>query len=181
MERTTLADQIGSVMKETTLVPVEDGSVELHEPGVMKVVVEGVPEGARVIDMRKIGSLRGIRDGVWKRICDYLVIWRTGDGDEAVFVEIKKTLTEQPRGKEQLRRSLPYLDYLRSLCRIEYGPGWSPARVPTRYVLIGKRTSEQLAKQRVSRGHFLPNALHEGITVRQLVGSRLRFAWLEGD
>lgn len=180
MERTTLADQIEPIMKDTALVPVRDGYVELHEPNVMKVVVAGVPEGARVINMRKIGSLSGIRDGMWKRICDYLVIWRTGDRDEAVFVELKKTLSD-PRGREQLRRSLPYLDYLRSLCRIEYGPGVSPAWLPTRYVLIGKRTSGHLAKQRVSRGHSLPNASHEGITIRQLVGSRLQFAWLEGD
>ena len=180
MEEATLADQIGPIMKDTALVPVRNGSVELHEPNVMKVVVEGVPVGARVINMRKIGSLKGIRDGVWKRICDYLVIWGTGDGDEAVFVELKKTLADA-RGREQLLRSLPYLDYLRSLCRIEYGPGMSPARLPTRYVLIGKRTSEHLAKQRVSRGHSLPDASHEGITIRQLVGSPLQFAWLAGD
>ena len=180
MERTTLADQIGPIMKDTALVPVEDGNVELYERNVMKVVVEGVPEGARVINMRKIGSLNGIRDGVWKRICDYLVIWRTGDRDEAVFVELKKTLSDR-RGREQLRRSLPYLDYLRSLCRIEYGSGVSPARLPARYVLIGKRTSGHLPKQKVSRGHFLPDASHDGITIRQLVGSRLRFAWLKGD
>lgn len=178
MVRTALADQIGPIMKDTALVPVRDGNVELHEPNVMKVVVEGVPEGARVINMRKIGSLNGIRDGVWKRICDYLVIWRTGDRDEAVFVELKKTLSD-PRGREQLRRSLPYLDYVRSLCRIEYGS--SPPGVLARYVLIGRRTSPGLAKQRVSVGSSLPDAIHEGITIQRFVGSRLRFSKLSGD
>ena len=109
--------------------------------------------------MRRIGRLQGIRDGKWTKVCDYLVVWRTAIGDHgrdnAMFVELKKTLAgDRSGGMEQLRRSRPYLDYLRSVCRVEFGAISPPMGVPTRYVLIGERLSQHLAKQRVSRGHL---------------------------
>ena len=72
MDRVTLADQIAPIMKDVALMPIKEGHVELREPKVMKVVVAGVPEGARVINLRKIGRLSGIRDGPWKKSCDHL-------------------------------------------------------------------------------------------------------------
>ena len=53
-----------------------------------------------------------------------LACWSFSQGgqDQAVFVELKKTLDEdQSRAMEQLRRSLPLLDYLLSVCRIHFG------------------------------------------------------------
>ena len=93
--------------------------------------------------------------------------------------ELKQTLSDEEKAMEQLRWSLPYLDHLRSVCRIECGT--PPRRVPAQYVVIGKKTTPYLAKQRVSGDHALPNVSHKGITIRRLVGSRLRFAWLKGD
>ena len=55
MERVTLADQIAPIIKDGALVPIKDGRVELREPKVMTVVVAGLPDCARVINMRKIG------------------------------------------------------------------------------------------------------------------------------
>lgn len=62
----------------------------------------------------------------------------------------------------------------------EGGHAW-PRRVPPRYVMIGKKTTPYLAKQRVSGDAALPNVAHQGITIHRLVGSRLRFSWLKGD
>ncbi len=180
MDRVTLAEQIAPIMRDDVLVPVKDGRVELREPEVMTVEVAGLPDGTTVIDMRKIGLLSGIRrDGPWRQSCDYLLVCRTAGGDEAVFIELKRTLSDKRKGMEQLRWSLPYLDHLRSVCRIEYGA--SPRRVPARYVMIGKKTVPHLAKQRVSGDPALPSVSHEGITIRRLAGSRLSFCSLKGD
>ena len=166
-------------MENDLLVPIKDGRVKLHEPKVMTVLVAGLPEGTTVIDMRKIGPLSGIRHGPWKQSCDYLLVCRTGGGDEVVFVELKRTLSDEQKAKEQLRWSLPYLDHLRSVCRIKCGA--SPRRVPVHYAIVGKRTTRHLGKQRVSGDPALPDVSHHGITIHRLVGSRLRFAWLKGD
>ena len=179
MHRVTLADQIASIMKDEALVPIKDGQVELREPQAkMKVVVAGLPDGARVIDLDEIGKLKGIRNGPWKQSCDFLLVCRTRGSDEVVFVELKRTLSDERKGMEQLRWSPPYLDHLRSVCRIEYGA--SPRRVPARYVMIGEKPSPRLAKHRVSGGHAFPNVSHAGITIQRFVGSRIRFAWLDG-
>lgn len=142
-------------------------------------IVRAIDEGSTVIDMGEMGELRGIQDGHRKRKCDYLLVCRTGGGNEAVFVELKLKLSDEKKAKEQLRWSLPYLCHLRSVCGVEYGA--SPRRVPARYVMIGERLGPRLSKQRVSGGHSLPSVSHEGITIQRLVGSRLRFSWLNGD
>ena len=172
-------DQVLRVLKPKARVPIRNGEVVLREHNVMDVVLAEVPAGVMIINMRRIGSLSGIREGAWKKACDYLLIRRSKGGAEAVFVELKKNLTD-PRGKEQLRRSLPYLDYIRSLCRIEYGAMSSPKRVLARYVLIGKRTTPGLAKQGVTAGPVFSSEPYEGITIQRYVGSRIRFAWLDG-
>ena len=177
---TSLADQVCTILEDRVKVPVQNGKIKLRERGVMDVEVDGVPPGATVVNMRRIGSFSGLGNGPWKKICDFLLVWRSEGMDRAIFVELKKTLSDGIRGSEQLRRSLPYLDYLRAVCRIEYCSEIPSRRVPVRYVLIGKRSSPKLAKQRVTRGYSFPDMSHRGITVKRLVGRRFRFARLRG-
>ena len=165
-------------MKEKALVPISNGSVQLREPRVMEVKLANVPPGVTVVNLQRIGDLSGVLDGRWKSKCDFLLICPTDGVDEAIFVELKKNLSDEDKGKEQLRRSLPYLEYLRSVCRIEHG---SATRVSARYVLIGEKLSPLIAKQRVSGGHFVSHGQYLDIKVRMLVGNRLRFGWLWGD
>ena len=146
----------------------------------MNVEVDGVSRGTTVINMRKIGSFSGLGSGPWKKICDFLLVLRSDGADHAIFVELKKTLSDGIKGSEQLRRSLPYLDYLRAVRRIAYRLEIPPRRIPVRYVLIGARSSPKLAKQRVARGYSSPDMSHHGITVKRLVGRRFRFARLGG-
>ena len=144
----------------------------------MKVEVAGVPSGVTAIDMRRIGNLSGVKYGKWKQSCDYLLVCEFEGKDVAVFVELKKTLgPDQKKGMEQLRRSLPLLEYLRSICRIHHGVKTDNSGVDTRYFLIGEKISQRLDKQRVksSRGLSTPTEKHEDITVNIFVGSRVRF------
>ena len=88
----------------------------------MKVEVAEVPPQFTALDMRKIGSLPGLKSGNWKKACDYLLVFNQGSRDYAIFVELKKTLYEdKAEGMEQLRRSLPYLKYLHTVCRLQFG------------------------------------------------------------
>ena len=172
-----LAAQIEGILKDKALVPVRNGNVVLDEPSVMKIELADIPDGVTIINMRRIGRLSGLRDGEWQKVCDFLVIRRADGANEAIFVEMKKTLSEK-KGMEQLRRSLPHLQYLRSVCRVEHGSANVASRMSARYVLIGQRAVPLLAKQRVSGGHRLPSEAYRGIEVHRLVGGRLPFAWL---
>ena len=85
----------------------------------MRVKVVGLPAGFIAIRIEKVGHTSKISDGSWKQICDYLLVVESGDRTHAVFVELKKTKTEEEKPREQLRRSLPLLEYLRSVWEIE--------------------------------------------------------------
>lgn len=55
---------------------------------------------------------------------------------------------------------------------------------PARAIRQARRTGESAPmeqRNRLSGGPALPNVSHQGITIRLLVGPRLRLSWLKGD
>ena len=171
-----LATQIKGILEDKALVWPTNGSMTLRETNVMDVEVAEVPSSVTVIDMRKMGSLSGVRDGECRQTCDYLLVWEVEGRDVAIFVELKKTLdlNRKKSGMEQLRRSLPLLDYLCSVCRIHHGLK-SYKSVAARYFLIGEKGGEKLDKQPVRPGRALTTETYKGITVHTFVGSMVRF------
>lgn len=74
----------------------EVDSIVLQErPADMRVEVLGLPAAFIAIRTERIGHVSRINDGSWKRICDYLLVTESGDRIHAVFVELKKTQTEE--------------------------------------------------------------------------------------
>ena len=119
--------------------------------------------------------------GDLKKICDYLLIGQLGDSDYALFVELKKTLREEDRPKEQLRRSLPILDYLLSVCAVEHGS--RSHNLTRRYILIAEQSIDTLNKQRV-RGEEAKKVNEETYKSTQIttfVGTSMHFATLVAD
>lgn len=102
------------------------------------------------------------------KICDYLVIFQSDANYYAIFIEMKKTMTGQ-KGHEQLRRSLPILDYLISACKIECE--LNNPRVSVKYVLISEKTSSKFDKQSIRP--ISPKGIDERykkITVKKFTG-----------
>ena len=61
-----LAQHIEQILVDKTVVlPLPGRAVVLEESNVMRVTVAGLPKGAIVIDLNRIGSLAGIKDGDW--------------------------------------------------------------------------------------------------------------------
>lgn len=184
MSGSLFAARVREVLENKAVVPVEEGTAVLREKEkrktIMQVEVVAIPDGVAVINVEKIGELSGVR-GRFRSRCDYLILFQKADVAAAVFVELKKTLSEGTRGLEQLRRSPPYLEYLRAICSIEFdGRSGSPSPVTMHYLLIGERVTPQLSKQRVSDPQALPVEKHLGITVHRKVGKRLHFDRLRG-
>lgn len=175
-----LTEHIKEILENRALVLPTNGSIILHEilpdNKVMKVEVTGIPSGVIAIDMDRIGHLqKGVKNSDCKQICDYLLVCEFDDRDVAIFVELKSTLNlDEKKPMEQLRRSLPLLDYLRSVCRIHHGLK-SYRSVDARYSLIGAKNSPRFDKQSVRPGNVLTTEAHADIRIRTLVGSRVRF------
>ena len=161
---------------KTFATPKTGKKVILREEKVMKVEVAEVPPHLTAVDMRQIGCLSGLKSGSWKKICDYLLVFNQSDRDYAIFVELKNTLYEdKAEGMEQLRRSLPYLEYLRSVCEIHYDSETIKRNINVRYSLIGKQANHRLDKQPVKAGNPLPSEDYENISVDMFVGERINF------
>ncbi len=118
--------------------------------------------------------------GDLKKICDYLLIGQSDDSNYAIFVELKKTLREEERPKEQLRRSLPILDYLLSVCAVEYGSG--EHNLTMRYILIAEQSINTLNKQRVQgeEAKKVDEATYKSTQITTFVGTSMNFATLIG-
>ena len=149
----------------------------LLEDNAMKVEMADVPSHLTAVDMRRIGCLSGLKNGNWKQICDYLLVFNQGHKDCAIFVELKKTLDEEnkAKGKEQLRRSLPYLEYLRSVCEIQYDSKSTRQKINVQYSLIGEKASPSLDKQHVKPVGRLPAEIYKDISTSVFVRERINF------
>ena len=173
-----LAREIKEILRDKALVsPRRDGRTILREKDVMELDVAGVPSDITIINMRRIGSLSGVKDGAWKQICDFLLVFERGGKNYSIFVELKKTLDEdnKQKGMEQLRRSLPFLEYLRSVCEIQHETESSKPELIILYSIIGKHASHRLDKQHVKPGRGLPTEKHQGISVSIFVRERINF------
>lgn len=177
-----LAPQLTAILKENLLEPEREGSsIYLRERSAgMRVKIAPLPAPMAVIRIDRAGHLPGLRDGPWKRICDYLLVFETGNASHAVFVELKKTSTGEQRPKEQLRRSLPILEYLLSACRIEHGSASSESPVTVSYLMVCERGSMRLDKQpvRADPAGRIREETYENVTIRTFIGASVPLAAL---
>ena len=114
----------------------------------MRITIREVPASFLAIQMTgHLSQLkRGKKGQDWNKICDYLLIYQEEDEHHAIFIELKKSLADKESSKKQLKRSLPILDYLRSVCKIESGV--EEEILSVKYVLIAEKSSDRLDKQR---------------------------------
>ena len=161
--------------------PTPDGSVTLREKSVMTVEVSGLGGDAVAVRLdQRLGSLSGIKEGPWKKQCDYVVVSPAGSTVRVLFVELKKTLTDNSDGLEQLRRSLPWLKYLRTLCRIECDATLKNSAV--RYALIAARGQQRFDKQHVKAGEPALTKSYKGLDITlRIVASSVEFSELWGQ
>lgn len=124
-----------------------------------------------VLAIRMNGHLPDLKKGgTWGKICDYLLIYQSDVRYHAVLIELKRSLTEETKGKEQLMRSLPILDYLLSVCKIECDIGQQTPSI--RYVLIANKISDKFDKQPIkAKPSEETDEKYEKITLRKLIGT----------
>ena len=175
-----IALQIKKILKANVRLHPSNNSIELREKKVMKVEVVNPPSVLTAVAMEKLGRLSGMEDGEWTQICDYLLVVSEKNRDQAIFVELKKTLNidTQQKALEQLRRSLPFLEYLRSVCEIDFSTKPITRPIDVRYVLIGERTRPKLDKRQSVNpdpAKSRKKQKYKGIVVTTFVGSSVRF------
>ena len=150
----------------------------------MRVRVVGLPAEFLVIRTDHIGHVSKVRGGPRTQMCDYLIIAERGGQTCALFVELKKTQkTGDNKPREQLRRSLPILEYLRSMWEIDSETLVGEHGVSVHYSILFERTSPKLAKQPVKTdpSRMVETESYKGLTIRTFVGTSVSLAMLTGE
>ena len=145
----------------------------LKEPEAnMCVEVTSLPIASAVVEIGRLQHLSGVENGPWKKICDYLLVIPTENQWDAVLIEMKKSLADEERAKEQLRRSIPVLKYLESLCAIQAERDW---KVVPRYVVVVEKKSARLDKDhiRVAADSWRWREKYKKISIAFFVGPSL--------
>ena len=177
-----LNDQLEEILRADRLRRVTSSRVTLRErEAKMSIDVTGVKWRTTTIHIDRLGGLAGLDQGDWNQRCDYLMVIDRGGTYRATFIELKKTLDEAPKPLEQLRRSLPFLEYLRSLCCIHFDDA-APVAVDVRYVVVGERAQQRLDKQVVKArpGQPVWTKLHRGIAASAFLGPTVPLEALVG-
>ncbi len=177
-----LNDQLEAILLVDRLRSVASNRVTLRERRAnMSIEVTGVEWRATTINIHRLGGFSGLSKGDWNQRCDYLIVVDKGASYSAAFIELKKNLDEACKPLEQLRRSLPFLEYLRSLCCIHFGDA-APSDVEVRYAVIGERGQLRLDKQAVKARPGQPawTKPHRGISVSAFLGPTVPLAALVG-
>ncbi|MDE0449494.1 MAG: hypothetical protein OXH96_22730 [Spirochaetaceae bacterium] len=179
----SLNDQLEAVLRADRLRRVASDRVTIRERKAnMSIDVTGVKWRATTIRIDRIGDLSGLRRGDWNQKCDYLMVIHKGTTYHATFLELKKSLDEgAPKPLEQLRRSLPFLEYLRSVCCVHF-EDVTPPDVDVRYAVIGEKGQQRFDKQSVKArpGQPVWTKPHRGITVSAFLGPTVPLEALVG-
>ena len=170
-------------MDEKALEPQEEGKIILRERqrgANMRVTLDTASVAVTAVRLSKASHLSILKNGPCKRVCDYLLIYVWKGESQAVFVELKKTLSDDRQAKEQLRRSLPFLEYLRSVCAVAFGDESANAIETVRYFRVGEKLSPRLDKQpvRVGPNRFSMREEYENIVISAVLGPRVALATL---
>ena len=179
-----LSDGLTAILKPGTVERAsDDGAVDLREKMRefdMRVKVTGLPKAFAAIRMKPGYHASELRDGDRRQICDYLLVAESGDRTDAVLVELKKTRTDEHKPREQLRRSLPVLEYLRSVYEVESETSLQ-GRLRVHYSILFEQPSKRFAKQRVRVKPEAASETYKGIEIRTFVGRRVPLAVLTGE
>ena len=153
------------LIEDVVETPSKDKTITLQEKDAnVDMEVKIVTQSASVIAIRVNGNRKSLshlsvlkKKGDWNKSCDYLLVVESADEIHAVFIELKKTLTKEKKPREQLRRSLPFLAYLLSVCKIE-NSSIDTMRLNTNYFIFGEKKGERLDKGSV---RISPNRMIE--------------------
>ena len=162
------------------------GFILQERPADMKFEVVSAPPGTIAIQLERLGHLQTLKQGSWMRICDYLLIADVGAASHAVFVELKKTQRDDDGPKDQLLRSAPILEYLRSICTVagkisDDEPQVSRrSQVSIHYWIVSERYSKHMDRQhtRVRPLESEDRISWRYAVINTYVGSRIHFSRL---
>ena len=177
----SLVSELPGIVEDVALAPTNaDGILLTDEQSGMQVqVLARVPVNAIRLGNAGVGHVPrlNIHAGL-NLICDYLLVVELNGRTHAILVELKSTW--EPRAREQVRRSLPLLEYLRAVCEVERETPFGDDNIRPGYLVIcekrrlNKQTLRAESTKRLSGEHY------RNIRVRTYIGTTISLEILTG-
>ena len=111
-------------------------------------------------------------------VCDYLLVVELNGHTYATLVELKTTW--EPRAQEQVRRSLPLLAYLRSVCEVEREAPFDDSGIEPGYLVICRNRRLNKQTMRTEPAETVQSREYRNVAVRTYVGTKISLAILTG-
>ena len=117
-------------------------------------------------------------EGGWRK-CDYAVFLEQQGQTEAVLIELKRSKANDSLSREQLRQSVPLVDYLATAAGVESSKDSDPAdrvKLNVHYVVLYQRDGLLLDKQATHAAavQAAGRLEYRGLTIRWRIGGSAR-------
>lgn len=180
---------VGVLKPEVLLTHRNDGVELLDKQSGMKVKLFGLPARFTAVHVEGIGHVGKLKDrgqehnGHLRRVCDFVLLAESGDSTRVVFVELKETWSTGEKPRDQLRRSLPLLNYLRSVCEVEYEEMLDEDRLSMHYSIVFEKSTGTFDKTpvRVDPAERVREEGYKDIRIRTFVGTSVPLSALIGE
>lgn len=177
----SLVSELPATVEGLALAPSNaDGVLLTDEQSGMQVqVLAGVPITAIRLGAGGVGHVPrlDLHAGL-NLICDYLLVAEVSGRTHAILVELKATW--DPRAREQVRRSLPLLAYLRTVCEVEREAPFDDDGIETGYLIIceNRRLNKQTLRAEPVR--MVDSEDYRDVRVRTYIGTTVSIEILTG-
>ena len=177
----SLVSELPEIVDGVAVAPANADGVLLseEEAGMQVQVLASVPITAIRLGQAGVSHAPRVRAGTGlNRVCDYLLLVESGSHVHAVLVELKKTW--EPRAREQVRRSLPLLEYLRSVCEVEREARFDDDGIRVGYLVICQNRRLNKQTTRPEPIETVHSEDYKDIAVRTYIGTTISLAILTG-
>ena len=168
------------ILKTKALEQIQAGKVVLKErrtparetPQTVTLLV-GATETVAV-RMDKFSHSSMLQRPSWK-VCDYILFAEREGRSDVVLIELKKNRANDSSSREQLRQSVPILEYLAAVARIGASPDDGAAQagpLTVHYVVLYQRDGPLLDKQATHAASAAATGreLYHGMNIRWRIG-----------
>ena len=177
----SLVSELPGIVEDLALAPANaDGVLLTDEQSGMRVqVLARVPVTAIRLGSAGVGHVPrlNLHAGL-NLICDYLLVAELNGRTHAILVELKATW--EPRARDQVRRSLPLLAYLRAVCEIEREAPFDDGSIETGYLVVCEHRRLNKQTSRAEPARTADSEDYRNIRVRTYIGTTVSLEILTG-
>ena len=180
----SLPSDLKNLLSDSVLVsPDKCGRIDLVEmdpSAKMTVEITDSPSDIVTVGLHKFSHFSTLIGENTRRKADYILVFQEGCNTHAVIIELKLNLENADRYRQQVRRSLPFFQYFRSACEINYEHKYDDSSLAMHYIVIAEKETAKFDKQpvKIDKSRWPEKECYKDIVIHKFVGVSIPFSQL---